>query len=716
MTVYDIYPDSGIGVAQGDVMLQFEDLFDHVSDTDDKLSLTIRELVQNSLDPIDERDDISETTVRITLKKLTYDFINFENFKRILDKCTEYCKKSYSGDDFKKDKTYRSINKIRKKLSGNSFQSDTIIIEDISGGLNGVSRNARDEKNGLENLVGQFKSSKSKGGGSHGVGKKTAFTLSSINTVFYLNQFNGESRFIGRFIANTYYDKSTNLSYGPNFFFGEKAESNQLVYGEYAKLKDKPPSKLKSLEGDGLSTIIPVDPKKNYSNWTDQVVFSVISNYYKNFLSGNLKVEVINDFEDTKTIIDSKTLNNLYIGIEQKEIIKKTYSLENYHKYQMIKPQILEYHNPIRVEEFKFKFEAQKDQIYNGTCKIRFYKNKVLEEICDDEENRPQNYMKQNFRIIRGNTLIRSHYLPGSPKRIMQVSDYSYCGLVEFSDPFNSVIRTLETQSHDKLNYKYLEEDQPNEQSIKKNVISVLNKTILRCIDELSGNNINEEDEFIVEFEGLSDNESENESPSYKRKLFSEDDVKRLIQKKQSYQNNGNKSGSEFKNAEVDSDGNIIFRRRRIGPPNPFPPPPFPVPNPNPDIEGNEKGIESENGPFKIRNNQTLKGVNFKSYLTESNGSIHRYLLKISGLKNYDSIEIMQDSLIENSVLSFDLKNLKINKSTIPENKFSRTFYNDDLPKSIIVKDLDEEYDNLRIEMEVEEAANTVSEFKLIIK
>ena len=326
--VFDIHPDSGHGVARGDEMLQFEELFDQVSHTDDKLSLTIRELVQNSLDPIDQRDDIHETTIRITLKKLTYNFVHFQGFKEVLKKCLESSKKSYHGDGYLKDKTYRSINKIMQKVPGDLFQSDTIIIEDISGGLSGVSRFAEDENDGLENLVGSFKSNKSKGGGSHGVGKITAFNLSSINTVFYLNQYKGESRFIGRFIANTYYDKSTSLNYGPHFFFGDKVEVGGLVRGDYAKLDGEPPSKLKSLKGDGLSTIIPVDSIEDYSSWSDQVVFDVISNYYRNFLIGNLKVEVINELNETKTTIDSKSLNNLYAGLEQKKIVEKDLTKE----------------------------------------------------------------------------------------------------------------------------------------------------------------------------------------------------------------------------------------------------------------------------------------------------------------------------------------------------------------------------------------------------
>ena len=117
----------------------------------------------------------------------------------------------------------------------------------------------------------------------------------------------------------------------------------------------------------------------------------------------------------------------------------------------------------------------------------------------------------------------------------------------------------------------------------------------------------------------------------------------------------GEKLGSELRPAVLDPDGNIIFRRKRTGPPNPDPNP-NPNPNPNPDVPSNETGTETINGPLKIKGGQTLKGINFRSYLKDSNGPTHKYMLNISGLKGFGNIEIMQDSLIETSVLSFDLK------------------------------------------------------------
>lgn len=56
--VFDLYPDTGHGSSSGNQMLPYNELFSQVSDTDDKLTLAIRELVQNSLDPIDDDPNV----------------------------------------------------------------------------------------------------------------------------------------------------------------------------------------------------------------------------------------------------------------------------------------------------------------------------------------------------------------------------------------------------------------------------------------------------------------------------------------------------------------------------------------------------------------------------------------------------------------------------------------------------------------------------------
>ena len=530
--VYDLYPDTGHGSSSGNQMLPYNELFSQVSDTDDKLTLAIRELVQNSLDPIDDDPNVKRTKVRITLKKLTYDFVNIDGLKDVIEKCLNEVKKGFKGENYKTNKSYKSLIKVYEKLENTNSQFDTIIIEDISGGLSGDSRFYDDNGDGLKNLAGTFNSNKSKGGGSHGVGKVTAFNLSSINTVFYVNQHNNKTRFIGRTIASTYFDKEKDLLSGPEFYFGEKRTGASLIYGDYTLL-DKTPSKLKHLEGDGLSTIIPIDEIKDYKDWTDKVVFSVISNYYRNFLSDNLEVEVANEFNNSKQIVNKKNIQNIYRELGHKPITDKQQSFVNYHKYEMIKPQILNHLDPLREVELDISFEYNKDKKYNDICKISFFKNSSLQEILDNEPRKMQNYMKQNFRILRGNTLIRSHYLLDHQKRSIPLSDYSYCGIIEFQGPFNHVVRQLETQSHDKLNFDYIENDLPNRQHMSKYVFSKINNIISETIDEPSGNDSRKDEEFSVNFDSMFENESENDSPSYKRRLFNEEDIKRFIEKNQ---------------------------------------------------------------------------------------------------------------------------------------------------------------------------------------
>ena len=70
----------------------YKAIFDQSSNADTALNLTIRELVQNSLDPIDENDDIDKTKVLITLRKLTYDFIDISSLKEQINNCIEEVK------------------------------------------------------------------------------------------------------------------------------------------------------------------------------------------------------------------------------------------------------------------------------------------------------------------------------------------------------------------------------------------------------------------------------------------------------------------------------------------------------------------------------------------------------------------------------------------------------------------------------------------------
>ena len=64
-TIFELIPDSSTGTNQGDAMLAIEAMFDKSSNSDERLNLTIRELVQNSLDPIDNNPNVETTKVKI---------------------------------------------------------------------------------------------------------------------------------------------------------------------------------------------------------------------------------------------------------------------------------------------------------------------------------------------------------------------------------------------------------------------------------------------------------------------------------------------------------------------------------------------------------------------------------------------------------------------------------------------------------------------------
>jgi len=710
-SIFKLYPNSGTHSSQGDGMELYKAIFDKSSNADTALNLTIRELVQNSLDPIDENDDIDKTKVLITLRKLTYDFIDISSLKEQINNCIEEVKQ-IKPDDYMSDKTFKSLINISKKITSDPFQSHTLIIEDESGGLTGKSRSEKEL--GLAALVDSARSTKSKGGGSHGVGKTTAFNLSSLNCVFYLNQHKNQKKFIGKLIASTYKDNvDPRINHGPEYFFGEPQQINDLVFSDYG-LADNINPKLKTLKGDGLSTIIPVDDIKNPVEWKDRVVFSVISNYYNNFLQNNLEVEVIDEIKNTKTIINEKSIKDVLIALESKEFLREEY-LDDYHHYHLIKNQILNFDNPCEKIEFKIEFEEQKCKKYNSECIIKFYKNDELDNIAENKDCK--NYMRQNFRLLRKNTLIRSHYLPGGPKRATSLSSYAYSGVITFKGDINKIIRDLETQSHDTLDLENLsyEPDYPNIQAFKKKVFTRINKEIVNAVDKLSGNDFEEGEEFDIQFDSPFGENSENNSPTYKRKLFDDDDFKRLLENSNNIneRNKGNISSNSQIFGDITKEGNTVFIRRRSGAPNPQPVPTSP--NPKPEIVSSHLGTQSNRAEYKIKNNQKLGGLEFKSFLIEQKGKNHKYKMVISGLESCNSIEILQDSIVNDSFLSVDLKKITVNGKELDKNEVEIK-YTENIPKSITLKNIEGENKKIVLLMDVEEIENTVSEFKLHIK
>ena len=87
----------------------------------------------------------------------------------------------------------------------------------------------------------------------------------------------------------------------------------------------------------------------------------------------------------------------------------------------------------------------------------------------------------------------------------------------------------------------------------------------------------------------------------------------------------------------------------------------------------------------------------------------------ISGLESCNSIEILQDSIVNDSFLSVDLKKITVNGKALDKNEVEIK-YTENIPKSITLKNIEGENKKIVLLMDVEEIENTVSEFKLHIK
>ena len=91
--------------------------------------------------------------------------------------------------------------------------------------------------------------------GSFGVGKSTAFRLSTFGSVFYLNQKDGVRKFIGKTILSGF-TKGTKAFYGPNVFCGKETINGSEKVSDWNEIDDN--YNIRSLNKDGLTTIVPI--------------------------------------------------------------------------------------------------------------------------------------------------------------------------------------------------------------------------------------------------------------------------------------------------------------------------------------------------------------------------------------------------------------------------------------------------------------------------
>ena len=639
-----------------------ETMFKNVSDKNDILSLTIRELVQNSLD--NKKNE--KVNVNIRLENIEYDFADFNS----LDKCINDCLKTE-----KKESERNRLFKLKSKIK-EGFKSKTLIIEDNSGGLDGESRiEYNGEIPGLEKILGENFSDKDPNDlGSFGVGKISALLASDIQTVFYVNSVDNNNKIIGKTLLSGYRSPKSMDYSGPEIYCGEPKEINNSIKIDYSDCDLKTYNLLRKIDGDGLSTIIPIGEKIDDFpiSWLNRAIFSCINSYFQKIESDRLEV-IIEDIEtNEKIFINKSSYKRLYRELEevfQGEDLDFEINKLNFN-YLLLRPVILG-ENPIKKIKEELKFNLFKEngieEKFNSYAEITFYENEKLEELIDLE--RLTNDYKYNFRIIRNGMLIRNFQLPNY-KNNKSLQSYKYSGIVEFKNIMgehsisDKVIGPMETQSHDNLAIEKINDLYINNASktVEKKLIYPLTKIITSTIKELTNTENKSLDsiEINIDVEGKA-LEGLGIKNLYYRNLIDliEEKKKTEIKPPGSLSGKGNSDETILSkgNEEVGGVEEIVF------PDNPG--------DGNPSISniGSRPGDKSDEGNMDDRGNNQIREktsynqIEIRSKRISKTPSNSKYVIQCIGEFSSDSkIHLYQNSIDNNrAILSFKIFEIKCN-------------------------------------------------------
>lgn len=683
------------GVIKGDNESE-DSMWKGVSENDTPLSLMIRELIQNSIDA-----NLSpKANIKICLKTVDLNFIDKQGLLECLDHCI---------DETTKQTTKGRLLSYKEEVSGDLNNLKCLIVEDESGGLNGTSRFNKDD--GLCAILGENFSQKNESDlGSFGVGKSTAFRISSFGSVFYLNQKDGDRKFIGKTILSGF-TKGEKSFYGPNIFCGKESVNEIEKVSDWSEFDDT--EKIRSFEKDGLTTIIPVDNSKlihHNIDWIEMAILSSIKSYFKSFESNSLTLTLKDEIKKKELIIDQSNYKEIYQETLNKIHIEELDPMF-IHNILISKPFILNKglidSQEISVNVSLINNSTYDTEKFSGIFKVKMYENHELKELL--ETNSMSVDKTHNFRLTRGSILIRNYKLPNYERK-RRLESNLYCGLVELknsdqkgnSKPLKELIRILETQSHDTLDISKLERNYSNEQSIKdfkKNIIDKLNRLIINMINE----KVNKEKANLTEIDinlDLSGNQEGNSGQGgyYREVIGFGKSIKKEISTLPVTLNKGDGKDEETSTGTLGDGEEITQTGGGKG-------------------KGGDGGGGGQDGTGHIddegRNTiisrATTQSISYKSKRILKRGKNAKYIIRCNGLKDCKSILFYQDSIegYKNSIRMFDIKAVKLNGFKVPESSISKTNQYEKVDFEL------KKINPLQIEIDLVEPEKSITDFHL---
>lgn len=413
-----------------------------------------REIIQNSYDAKIKNDD-KKVKVEFKLVKMDKNRIpNLESIKESINASVEYFPETERLAKF-------------RQVANEKFENETIDVFKISDynttGLVGIDQRLNSAWYGLIKSSGNSTKS-GVSGGSYGSGKHAAFVFSYFRTILYGTYVKNEGfAFQGKSILCTHKKNGVvkgNIGYWGNICEDEcKPIRNQEQMDEFYRRNET-----------GTDLYI-IGAKLEEEKWVDNIVYSVIENFWKLIIEDKLEVSIVNNGDTLN--IDSKNIRGLaQLG---KEANAKIDEHDAFNAYKFIELND-------KIEEIRYGSICDKNDIELKIAKLPQYPEKKILKMRDTE-------MKINIF---------------SPRK----RPVNFIGiLIATGEELNKQLRESEPQTHDAWNADNIEDE--NYRKKVRDTIKRLDEWLNEQIDLLSYvDNIEEFDAEGLDFLSLEDEDT----------------------------------------------------------------------------------------------------------------------------------------------------------------------------------------------------------------
>lgn len=466
-----------------------------------------REIIQNSYDAKIKGED-KKVKVEFKLVKMDKNRIpNLESIKESINASAEYFPESERLEKF-------------RQVANEKFESDTIDVLKISDynttGLVGIEKRINSAWYGLIKSSGNSTKS-GVSGGSYGSGKHAAFVFSYFRTILYGTYVEDEGyAFQGKSILCSHKKDGvvkSNIGYWGNITEDEcKPIRNQETMDEFYR---------RNQTGTDLYII---GAKLEKEEWVENIIYSVIENFWKLIIEDKLEVSIVNDGKNIN--IDSKNIRALaQMGKEENAKIDE-HDIFNAYKFIELNDS---------VEEVRYGSICNENDVELKIAKLPQYPEKKILKMRDTE-------MKINIF---------------SPRK----RPVNFIGiLIAKGEELNKQLRESEPQTHDAWNADNIEDEEDRRKV--RDTIRKLDVWINEQIDSLSYvDDIEEFDAEGLDFLNLEDDDSngiEEMQRPFDEIVSKEEDEQEIlaVQKNTNLPNGIDKTSGEDPNIGGEGEGN----------------------------------------------------------------------------------------------------------------------------------------------------------------